>query len=188
VKQLSQKGKKWIAVIVLLALAVGVTSVATLGVNHTNGAARVVERFVASFNDKDFDAFCNCFMPADQQTLKKAVDAMGGSDAFFEQNYATMFSGENGFTEFGENITLSVGNMKTENQKLIDGHYNGIDMASMNVSSVATVNCVITTKGSLKEVSENIIGICVKIDGKWYLYTLTASKSADATATDISSK
>jgi hypothetical protein len=57
-------------------------------------------------------------------------------------------------------------------------------MASMDVSSVATVNCVITTKGSLKEQAEKIVFVCVKVKGSWYLYTMSAV-TPDASATDV---
>jgi hypothetical protein len=181
---MSSKSKKIVAAILLVVMAVVVTLVASFAVDHTNGATRVAERFVASFNEKDFDSFCSCFMPADQETLKKAADAIGGGDAFFDKNKASMFEGKTGFSDFGENITLSMSEIETKGQTITDGQYNGIDMASMDVSSVATVNCVITTKGSLKEQAEKIVFVCVKVKGSWYLYTMSAV-TPDASATDV---
>lgn len=183
-KKLSSTGKKWLAAGILVVLAAGITLLATFAGADANGPARVAKRFVESFNQKDFDAFCSCFVPEDQALLQQAAEAIGGGEAFFNQNYDSTFGSDVPYQDFGENVTLSVSDMETQRQETKDGTYNGMDLAAKNIAAVSTVSCSITTKGSLSEYTERVTFVCVKIDRKWYLYTMVSHPEEPVSPTD----
>ncbi len=136
----------------------------------------LVTTFVESFNNKDFDAFCNCYTPNDQVLLRQAVDKLGGKEHFFDNNFAKTFTGNNQSQDFGESVTLSLGELTTKKEEIIDGKFNGKDMNALNITSVYTVKGMLTTTGSNQyKVVESVTFVCIKIDAEWYIYTMTAT-------------
>ena len=184
-KALTTKKKKWIATIILVAVAVTVAfSVAYVirskGSSVTDPAKtkELVQTFVDSFNNRDFDAFCGCYIPDDQVLLRQAAEKIGGGAAFFDQNYASTFSADKPYEDFGDNVSLSVSNVESTAEEITEGVYNGRDMDTLNVTDVYTVNATLTTKGSLHSVDEQVTFVCVKIKGEWYILNMYAIPSA----------
>ena len=184
-KKLSPKAKKIIAAVVLVVLAIIVTLTATFALQHVSGPARVVKTFFTSFNDRDFDAFCGCYMPSDQVLLKEAAEKLGGSEAFFEKNQQSMFGDDTPYSDFGDDIRLSVSDLDTESQTIENNMYNGLNLAEMKVTAVSTVDCTVTTKGSGNQAEERLRVVCFKISGKWYIYTMAAIPEQTVSPTDV---
>ncbi len=165
------KKKKIIAAIILVVLAVVIALVSVLAINHFNGPTRLVNRYIDSINQQDADAFLSCFEPKTRKTLEANMKSMGGAKAFFQQNYADMFVGEKGYDSFGENVQILVSDEKSTQQEWDGDLFRGHNMTQMDASAVATVSCVLTTKGSLREEDQQVEILCVKISGTWYLLT-----------------
>ncbi len=185
-KTLSPKSKKWVAGILLAVLIVVVAFGIAYFIKNKSGAAtdgpktkELVQTFVDSFNKKDFEAFCGCYIPDDQALLRQAAEKIGGGAAFFDQNYASTFNSNKPYQNFGDQVTLSVSDMKANQEDIVDGVYNGQDMKALNVTDVYTVNCTLTTKGSLSQVDEQVVFVCVKIKNQWYILNMYAIPPAD---------
>ena len=185
-KPLSKTKKKIIAVVILVVLAIAATFLATFAMNHYQGATRLVNRYVDAVNNKNATELTKCFPPSYQKTVEDLVAKAGGSDAFFNQTYSGMFEGETPYESFGENVVISVTDPKAEQQTITDGVYNGMDMAGMDVSAVSVVSCTMTTKGSLREVSEQVEVTCIKINRNWYMLSMAAvTPDSTETPTDV---
>lgn len=184
-KPLSKTKKKIIAGVILVALAVSATFLATFAMNHYQGATRLVNRYVDAVNNRNANDFIQCFPPSFQKNVEDLVAKAGGDDAFFKQTYSGMFEGEMPYESFGENVVISVTNPEAEQQTMTDGIYNGMDMRKMDVSAVTVVSCTMTTKGSLREVSEQVEVTCIKINRNWYMLSMAAiPPQATETPTD----
>ena len=184
-KPLSKTKKKIIAGVILVALAVVATFLATFAMNHYQGATRLVNRYVDAVNNRNAKDLIKCFPPSYQNNVKNLVTQAGGDEAFFEQTYSGMFEGETPYESFGENVVISVSNPEAEQQTITDGIYKGMDMSKMDVSAVTVVSCTMTTKGSLREVSEQVEVTCIKINRNWYLLNMaTVTPQETETPTD----
>ncbi len=185
-KALSKRNKKILAGGVLVLLAAALALLLTFCNPFTSGPTALVKRYVAALNERNFDDFCGCFPPFMQQQVKNLAANAGGEEAFFEQNYAAVFREGAPYDSFGDSVTVSVSGATAERHELTDGAYNGVDVAGMGGSAVATVTCTMTTKGSLRSLSEQANVLCIKIGSRWYLLAMTANNSADtATPTDV---
>lgn len=183
-KPITKTHKKWIAAIVLVLLAAGVTCFITMGGLSFAGPEKTVKNLITAMNEQDGELLISCMPPDAQEKMQDRLDAAGGAQAFFEQNYTAMFTTDAPYEDFGENVTLSVSNLVTEKKEMKDGVYNGLDLSGLNVTDVSTVTCVITTKGSLHQVSQDIIVTCIKIGGKWYILDM-ADITPTVTPTDV---
>ena len=185
-KPLSKTKKKIVAGAILIVLAVAATFLATFAMNHYQGATRLVNRYVDSVNNKNAKEFVNCFPPSYQPTVESLVTKAGGDEAFFKQTYSGMFEGETPYESFGENVVISVSEPKAEQQTITDGIYKGMNMEQMEATAVSVVSCTMTTKGSLREVSEQVEVTCVKINRKWYMLSMAAvTPDETQTPTDV---
>ena len=182
----SKTKKKIIAGTVLVVLAVAATFLATFAMNHYQGAVRLVNRYVDAVNNKDAKELIKCFPPSYQKNMESLIASAGGDQAFFEQTYSGMFEGETPYESFGENVLISVSNPEAQQQTIPDGIYKGMNMKQMDVSAVTVVSCTMTTKGSLREVSEQVEVTCVKINRSWYLFNMaTVTPQQSETPTDV---
>ncbi len=184
-KPLSKTKKKIIAGVILVVLAVAATFLATFAMNHYQGATRLVNRYVDAVNNKNANDFIQCFPPSFQKNVEGLVAKAGGDEAFFKQTYSGMFEGKTPYESFGENVVISVSDPEAKQQTITDGIYKGMDMSKMDVSAVTVVSCTMTTKGSLREVSEQVEVTCIKINRNWYMLSMAAvSPNATETPTD----
>ncbi len=182
----SKTKKKIIAGTILVVLAVAATFLATFAVNHYQGAVRLVNRYVDAVNNKNAKELIQCFPPSYQKNVESLVASAGGDEAFFKQTYSGMFEGETPYESFGENVIISVSNPEAEQQTIIDGVYKGMNVSEMDISAVTVVSCTMTTKGSLREVSEQVEVTCVKINRSWYLLSMAAIPPENTeTPTDV---
>lgn len=163
--------KKVYASILLVVLAVVIALVSVLAINHFNGPTRLVNRYIDSINEQDAEAFLSCFEPEIRKTLEANINSAGGGKEFFQQNYAQTFTGETGYESFGDNVQIIVSDEKSTQQEWEGDLFRGHNLTEKNASAVATVSCVLTTKGSLREEAQQVEIICVKISGTWYLLT-----------------
>jgi len=181
--------KKWIAAILLAFVIVGgAFFVFYLFENNEQDlldeseVKELVTTYVESFNTKDFDAFCGCFTPHDQAELRLAAEKMGGQDMFFERNYNSTFGNSSDANPFGNSVTLSLSDLTITEESIVDGMFNGHNMNELGASAVSTAKGKLTTKGSSGyQVDESIIFVCVKIDGAWYVYTMSATSISTGT-------
>ncbi len=182
----SKTKKRILAGTILVVLAVAATFLATFAMNHYQGAVRLVNRYVDAVNNKDATNLIKCFPPSYQDNVENLVTQAGGSEAFFKQTYSGMFEGETPYESFGENVIISVSNPEAEQQTITDGVYKGMNMKAMDVSAVTIVSCTMTTKGSLREVSEQVEVTCVKINRSWYMLNMaTVTPEQTETPTDV---
>ena len=162
--------KKILALAILIILALVITTIAVMAVNHFNGPVRLVNRYIESINSQNGSQFLECFPPSQRDELAKTITAVGGEKKFFQNAYDQSFNdSEAQYDSFGENVTILVSDEDATQQEIEGDLYRGIDISALDASSVATVSCTLTTKGSLREESEEVEFTCVKIDGTWYL-------------------
>ncbi len=185
-KPLTKGKKKIVALVILIALAVAVSFLSVSAVNHFKGPVRLVNRYVDAVNNQDAQALTKCFPPSYQETVKSLISSAGGDRAFFQQTYSGMFESETPYDTFGENVIISVSDPQTESETITDGIFRGLNVSQLEVTAVSTVTCTMTTKGSLREVSEQVEVVCIKIDRSWYLLNMSAITQDPAeTPTDV---
>lgn len=185
---ISKKTKrKIIAATILVGLALIATFLSTFAMNHYKGPVRLVNRYVESINTKNGKEFVACLPPSFRDNVQGYIEKAGGEQAFFEQTYKSMFEGETPYDSFGENVLISVSNTNAQQQTITDGIYNGLNVGQLEASAVSVVTCDMTTKGSLRETTEEITVTCVKIKGKWYMLNMEAvtPPTPDATPTNV---
>lgn len=181
---LAKHKKKIIAAAILVVLAVGVSFLSVFAVNHYQGSVRLVNRYVDAINNRDAKQLIQCLSPDSTEQLQANIEALGGEEAFFDQIYSMMFEGSLPYDSFGENVTISVSDTEPEQQTITDGIYRGLDVSQMNVSAISVVHCNMTTKGTVREVTEAVDVYCMKIDGDWYLMDMVAVSQTTETPTD----
>ncbi len=185
-KLTSKTKKRILAGSILVVLAVAATFLASFAMNHYQGATRLVNRYVEAVNNKNAKELVQCFPPSYQKNVENLVTKAGGDEAFFKQTYSGMFEGETPYESFGENVIISVTDPEAEQQTITDGVYKGMNVAEMDISAVTVVSCTMTTKGSLRKVSEQVEVTCVKIDRNWYMLSMAAVTPENTeTPTDV---
>ena len=185
-KLTSKYKKKILAGVILVALAVVVTLVSIFAVNHFQGPVRLVNRYVEAVNTQNATQLTSCFPPSYQPNVQEMIQSAGGDKAFFQRAYAGMFNQDTPYESFGENVTISVSNTKAENQTITEGKYKGLDVSKLEVTAVSTVTCTMTTQGSLREVSETVEVVCIKIGRGWYILNMaTINNQSAETPTDV---
>ncbi len=179
-KDKSTKKKKWIAAVILVTVAIVCACLIAYFIKDKGDAREVVQEYVQAVNQQDFDLLVQCFPPDMQQGIRDNASKLGGSTVIFDNIHKDIASGD-----LGDNIILALSDLTTEKKEIIDGKYNGVDVASMNITDVSTVTYTLTTKGSKKEFSEKAQAVCGKIQGEWYILTTTSLADETATPTDI---
>ena len=187
IKSLTKNNKKMWAGVILVAIILAIALFCVFMVNHYQGPVRLVNRYVESVNTKNAETFVSCLPPSYQETVNKKITAVGGANSFFEETYSGMFEGDKPYESFGENVMIAVSDCEAQRQTITDGIYNGMDVSSINATAVTVVTCTMTTKGSLREVSETVEVLTVKIRGKWYMLNMevVTPRTPDETPTNL---
>ena len=155
----------------------------------TSTAEGAAIKYISAVNERDFDKLCDSVAPSLSDGIKEHAEQNGGGDALMQGIFDSMSSGEQN-PDFGENITVTLdeSTLTSEEQTFEDGKYNGQDMSEYNISAVTLVKGDVTTKGSLNEDSQKVTFVCVKVDGNWYILTMTQTAEDTTWEQNITSK
>lgn len=155
----------------------------------TSTAEGAAIKYISAVNERDFDKLCDSVAPSLSDGIKEHAEQNGGGDALMQSMFDSMSSGEQN-PDFGENITVTLdeSTLTSEEQTFEDGKYNGQDMSEYNISAVTLVKGDVTTKGSLNEDTQKVTFVCVKVDGSWYILTMTQTAEDTTWEQNITSK
>jgi len=155
----------------------------------TSTAEGAAIKYISAVNDRDFNMLCDSVAPPLTDGIKEHAEQAGGGDALMQGMFNSLNAGEQN-PDFGDNITVSLdeSSLTSEEQTFEDGKYNGQDMSEYNISAVTLVKGDVTTKGSLDENTQKVTFVCVKVEGKWYILTMTQTAEDTTWEQNITSK